>query len=329
MGALPSGSSDQRLPPQLAVCDVIIVNWNAGPQLRQCVSSVLHHGKGSVDKLIVVDNGSTDGSSGAVENLPGVEVIRARENLGFAAACNLGARAAEASYLLFLNPDTRAEADALPVPLAFMESRKGASAGICGIQLVDERGNVSRTCARFPTLGRLVSAALGVDRVPGLKAAGIRMADWDHGDSCPVDHVMGAFFLIRRDVFEACSGFDERFFVYLEDVDLSRRASEAGWQSWYLADVRAFHAGGGTSRQVKATRLFYSLRSRLLYGFKHFPRWQAWTLVAVTGIVEPLTRTVFCVARGDGAGVRNTWAAYRMLWRGMGRIVRGEGRFEP
>jgi GT2 family glycosyltransferase len=140
---------------------------------------------------------------------------------------------------------------------------------------------------------------------------------------------MGAFFLIRREVFEACKGFDERFFVYFEEVDLSWRAKQVGWDSWYVTDTRAFHAGGGTSRQVKAQRLFYSLRSRLLYSFKHFPRWQAWLLMGVTCVIEPLIRTAWCLARGDGADVRNTWSAYRMLWRGMGRIVRCEGRFNP
>lgn len=135
--------------------------------------------------------------------------------------------------------------------------------------------------------------------------------------------------MIRREVFEALGGFDERFFVYLEDLDLSFRAHKAGWKSMYLAEAQAYHAGGGTSRQVKAHRLFYSLRSRLLYGFKHFPRWQAWVLVGMTGVIEPFTRTAWCLARGDWAGVRHTWQAYRMLWGGMGRILRGDGRFVP
>lgn len=293
------------------------------------MNSVLEHGPGCVGQIVVVDNGSTDGSVGAVEGLPKVEVVHARENLGFAAACNLGASKATAPYILFLNPDTRVEADSLTVPMAFMERPDNAGVGICGIQLVDEQGRVSRTCARFPTLGRLTASALGMDKLPGLRGAGMRMVDWDHSYSRRVDQVMGAFFLVRREVYEEWSRFDERFFVYFEEVDLARRFKEKGWDSYYLAEARAFHAGGGTSHQVKARRLFYSLRSRLLYGFKHFPRWQAWVLVGISGLIEPLTRTAWCLVRGDGPGVRNTWRAYGMLWRGMGRIVRGQGRFEP
>ncbi len=309
--------------------DLITVNWNSGPQLKECIDSVITHNKGKVARIIVVDNGSTDGSADNVENLPGVEVIRTGKNLGFAAACNIGAAAGDSPYLLFLNPDTRVEADSFSVPLSFMEHSDNAHVGICGIQLMDENGQVARTCARFPSLGRLAVGALGLDKLPGLRSAAVRMAEWDHSESRAVDQVMGAFFLVRRDLFQRLGGFDERFFVYFEEVDLSFRARQAGWGSFYLAAARAFHAGGGTSRQVKAHRLFYSLRSRLLYGFKHFPRWQAWVLVGMTGVLEPVSRTVWCLARGDMAGVRHTWAAYSMLWRGMGRIIRGEGRFAP
>jgi GT2 family glycosyltransferase len=309
--------------------DIVTVNWNAGPQLKECLDSVLAHDKGKVARIIVVDNGSTDGSADAVEGLPGVEVIRTGDNLGFGAACNIGAQASNASFVLFLNPDTRLEADSLSVPLAFMEQPESVKVGSCGIQLVDEQGKVSRTCARYPTLGRLVSSALGLDKLPGLQGSGVHMRDWDHLNSCQVDHVMGAYYLMRREVFEQVGGFDERFFVYLEDVDLSKVVKDTGFDIWYLTEAQAFHAGGGTSRQVKVQRLFYSLRSRLLYAFKHFPRWQAWTLVGVTNLLEPFTRSVWCLLRGDIAGIRYTWAAYRMLWCSMGHILRGEGRYNP
>ena len=308
---------------------IVTVNWNAGPQLKECLDSLLAHNTGEVSRILVVDNGSTDGSADAVESLPGVEVIRTGKNLGFGAACNIGAKAVSAPYILFLNPDTRLEAGSLSVPLAFMEQPENAKVGICGIQLVDEQGKVSRTCARFPSLGRLVSSALGLDKLQGLQGSGVHMHDWDHMDSRQVDHVMGAFYLMRREVFKQVDGFDERFFVYLEDVDLSKVVKDLGSDIWYLTEAQAFHAGGGTSRQVKVHRLFYSLRSRLLYAFKHFPHWQAWTLVAVTNLLEPFTRSVWCLLRGDVAGAKHTWAAYRMLWRSMGHILRGEGRYNP
>ena len=309
--------------------DIVTVNWNSGPQLKSCLDSLSLDNKDVISRIIVVDNNSTDGSAASVEDSSGVEVIRMKQNLGFGAACNIGAKIGDSPYLLFLNPDTRLESGSISTPLEYMEQQGNGKVGICGIQLVNATGDVSHTCSRSPTLGRLVSSALGLDKIPGLRGSGMRMSNWSHKDTRRVDQVMGAFFFIRREVFEACNGFDERFFVYFEEVDVATRSRLAGWDSWYLTEAKAFHAGGGTSRQVKAHRLFYSLRSRLLYAFKHFPRWQAWTLVVVTNILEPFTRSSWCLFRGDFAGVKHTWAAYLMLWRSMGHILRGEGRYNP
>jgi GT2 family glycosyltransferase len=309
--------------------DIVIVNWNAGNQLFDCVASIIANRGQAITSITVVDNGSTDGSAENVMKWNEVNVIFAGENLGFGAACNLGASTCKAPYILFLNPDTRVDSQSFSVPLSFMERRDSSQVGICGICLVDDGGNVSQSCARFPTLMRFVSSSLGLDKMPGLRGFGVHMRDWAHGSTRQVDHVMGAFYLIRRNVFHDLKGFDERFFVYLEDLDLSYRANLAGWDSWYQADARAYHAGGGTSRQVKAHRLFYSMRSRLLYGFKHFRKWQAWSLVFVTFSTEPFTRFAWCLARGNLPCIRHTFNAYRMLWRVLPRVINGDGRSVP
>lgn len=303
---------------------VVIVNWNAGHQLKDCVDSILEYGDDWINKTIVVDNGSVDSSLNAVVGLPKIEIIRANKNLGFAAACNIGAADADSPYILFLNPDTRLVSNSLVMPLSFMEREENVGVGICGIQLLDEQDKVSRSCARFPTLRRFIASALGLDKFPGLLQTGIHMREWDHRNTRKVDHVIGAFYLIRKAVFDSCKGFDERFFVYLEDLDLSRRVKQAGWDSWYLSEARAFHAGGGTSRQVKAKRLFYSLSSRILYGFKHFPKWQAWGLVFITLTFEPVSRTIFSLIHRDFTGVKNTFSAYRMLTMAMPRLIKGK-----
>lgn len=204
-----------------------------------------------------------------------------------------------------------------------MEKEWNRSVGICGIQLVDDTGKVARTCSRFPSLGRLIAQAFGLDKFPFLKNTGMHMRDWDHLRSMTVDQIMGAFFMVRRDLFESLDGFDERFFVYFEEVDFSYRAVKKGFKSVYLSDTRAYHAGGGTSRQVKALRLFYSLRSRLHYGFKHFSAIQAWLLLGVTILVEPVSRTIFCALRQDWAGIKNTIRGYRMLLYALPLIVCG------
>lgn len=303
--------------------DIVIVNWNSGNQLKKCLSSIDRLNPQVPLKVIVVDNASDDGSANDLDryHFP-LQVICNHENFGFARACNQGANESDAPYLLFLNPDTELFTNSLIGPLTCMEDRPNSDIGVCGIQLIDENGKVAKTCARFPSLWRFIVDAVGLNKFPGLRSAGIRMDDWDHLTNKPVNHVMGAFFFMRRKLYKALNGFDERFFVYLEDVDLSLRAKKAGWRSDYLADSKAFHKGGGTSRQVKAERLFYSLRSRLQYGLKHFPRWQAWSLIGVTLLVEPLSRSVFSLLRQGIGDLRNTWVGYCMLYRDLPNILR-------
>lgn len=305
--------------------DIVIVNWNAGQQLSDCIDSIRRFADGLVGEVVVVDNGSADGSETPFEHSTDVRLLRTGANLGFARACNLGAQGLQGEFVLFLNPDALLYEQTLARTLDCMDRPEQARTAVCGVQLVDEQGRIARSCARFPTPASMLSHALGIDRL--LLRCGYVMADWDHQSSRPVDHVIGAFYLVRRAAFEQVAGFDERFFVYLEDLDLSQRLGKAGWSSLYLADVQAFHAGGGTSSQVKARRLFYSLRSRLLYVFKHFSRPAALSVLLVTLLVEPLNRTLLATLRGSWGSIKETAAAYAMLLRWWPRwILRDETR---
>ncbi len=305
--------------------EIVIVNWNAGSQLRTCVDSIAQFGADLVKQTIVVDNGSVDGSDASVEGLPNVTLIRAFANLGFGKACNLGAQQAKSDYVLFLNPDAALYAETLPKALAYMQDSAHAKVGICGVQLFDEAGQISRSSARFPSSAGFVAHAVGLDRL--FLRLGHFMAEWDHLQTRQVDHVIGAFFLIRRALFQSLDGFDERFFVYLEDLDFSYRASQAGWRSVYLTNTQAFHAGGGTSNQVKAQRLFYSLRSRLQYAFKHFSWVGAVVVLLATLLIEPISRSVLALLRRSWSGLNETWTAYGMLWRWLPQwVLRGVTR---
>ncbi len=302
------------MPPTL---DIIIVNWNGGELLRRCLESLaaVHRDGFSLARVVVVDNASADRSADGLDGLDlPLEVIRNRSNIGFAAACNQGARSGTSDYLLFLNPDTRLCEDSLSKPLAFMEQADNQRVGIVGIQLVDDAGIVCRSCARLPTPRRFFIRMLGLDRLfPNLFPSHF-MTDWDHGENREVDHVMGAFFLVRRSLFEKLNGFDERFFVYLEDVDFSFRARQTGWRSYYLADARAYHKGGGTSKQVSATRLHYSLQSRIQYGYKHFTWWSATALMLGTLLFEPWLRIASSLLHLSSNQLRETLKAYGSLW---------------
>ncbi|GJE29666.1 glycosyltransferase family 2 protein [Methylobacterium organophilum] len=250
-------------PPSL---DVVIVNWNAGPQLAACLASLAASREASALKVIVVDNASSDGSVDGLD-VPGLalSVIRNRENRGFAAACNQGAAAGRAEAILFLNPDTMVAPDSLVRARAALFAEPAT--GVVGARLVDEAGRTQRTCARTPSGIGLVAQTLFLDRL-GLAGSHF-MRDWDHESPRAVDAVMGAFLMIRRPLFEKLGGFDERFFVYWEDADLCTRVGQAGFALRHVAEAEVRHRGQGTTEAVKDRRLFYFLRAQALYAAKH------------------------------------------------------------
>ncbi len=299
---------------------IVIVNWNSGNQLIDVLSSVDHYHSGWVESVIVVDNASTDDSVSLAESKASgwhfpLRVIRNIENRGFGAACNQGAALAKTEFLLFLNPDARLFSNSLKAVIEFMRRRENSEVGVVGLQLVDAQGHISRSCSQFPDAVALIAHAIGINRMPGFSKMDLHMSDWSHDKTRVVDHVIGAFYFIRRTLFDLLDGFDEHFFVYLEDLDLSLRVHQAGYRSVFLAEVQAFHAGGGTSHQVKARRLFYFLRSRLVYAFKHFSWLGALGVLLATLLVEPLSRSALALFRCSWPNFKETWAAYGLLWR--------------
>ncbi len=274
-------------------------------------------------RVCVVDNASTDGSVDALRDfdLP-MKILRNRENRGFAAACNQGGLGSRADYLLFLNPDTRLEADSIRRPVVFLEGAEGAGVGVCGIRLMDSEGELLRSCARFPRPRTFFYRMTGLDLLAPRHFPGLFMREWDHQTTRDVDHVSGAYYLIRRQVFEELRGFDERFFVYLEDLDLSVRVHACGWRTMFLAGARAYHRGGGTSEQVKARRLFYSLRSQILYAWKHFNAPSAVVVTLGTLMLEPVARLIRSLIRLSARQAVETAEGYLLLWRAVPAILR-------
>jgi GT2 family glycosyltransferase len=141
------------------------------------------------------------------------------------------------------------------------------------------------------------------------------MREFDHGSSKFVDQVIGACFLARRDVFQALGGFDERFFVYFEEVDYCRRLALSGRRVYFWSGVTVTHIGGGTTSRVKAFRLYLSLRSRITYAHKWFGWWQAMLVDVTTLFVEPTVRVVHAAMTGDPGSIREVSRSVGSLWK--------------
>lgn len=310
--------------PSLAI---VTVNWNSGGLLRACVGSLGQALSGSfrLERMTVVDNASRDDSADGLDAAAGagvpLAVLRNAENRGFAAACNQGAAGSAADYLLFLNPDTRLSAASLAPALAFLEEPVNARVGALGVRLVDEAGRTQRACARAPTPLRLVAQGLGLDRAFPRLFPPHFMTEWDHADTRDVDQAMGAFLMIRRRLFEELGGFDERFFVYFDDVDLCLRVRRADWRIVHFAGAEAYHRGCGTTDQVRDVRLFYALRSRLLFAAKHFGPLSVAAVAAATLLLEPLARLALAALRRAPGEAAEVLRGTRLLWADLPRLV--------
>ncbi|MBG0859040.1 MAG: glycosyltransferase family 2 protein [Bacteroidales bacterium] len=294
--------------------DIIIVNWNSGPLLERCIRSI-YQPQSEIDfKIIIVDNNSDDGST---QNLPlknRETVIKSESNLGFAKACNLAAGGSDSDFLLFLNPDTIVSSTSLESAILFLSS--SPETGIAGVRQESENGDLIPSCSRFLRLRFLLNDILGLSKLfPGKIKSGTIMVDWDHNKSMVVDQVMGSFMLMRRSDFTLLGGFDERFFLFFEDMDLAKRLLTLGKKSFYLNDVKIIHTGCGTSNSVKDRRLFYSLSSRIKYARKHLSRIESFFITLLTIFPEPLTRVLYSlfVKRSLGDAL-STIKGYLLLW---------------
>ncbi|MEH3119761.1 MAG: glycosyltransferase family 2 protein [Methylorubrum populi] len=305
--------------------DVVIVNWNAGDQLRACLASLAASAGAERLRVVVVDNASTDGSAqdlGQAGLAP--IVLRNERNLGFARACNQGAALGTADAILFLNPDTQVSRDGIPAARAVLEASAGT--GIVGARLVDAAGRTHRTCARHPTAASLIAHTLFLDRLlPGLVRPHF-LLDWDHGQTRAVEAVMGAFLMIRRPLFERLGGFDERFFVYWEDADLCARTRAAGFAVCHAAQAEIRHRGQGTTEAVKDRRLFYFLRAQALYARKHHGRAVFLGVLAAAFAVNLPGRLGRALARGSAGDAGAVIRAGGMLAASLPSLLTGSSR---
>jgi N-acetylglucosaminyl-diphospho-decaprenol L-rhamnosyltransferase len=287
--------------PAMPVVDIVIVNWNSGPWLRECLRALADAkpARCRVTRVVVVDNASSDGSCDGLqpgEALP-LTIARNGVNRGFAAACNQGAAASRADYLLFLNPDTVPTAAALDGTIGLLQARAAESVKIAGVWLDNGGGPQTLWLKAFPTARTFMLQALGRQRrwqetiaiAPAPSLEGDAAADDPFG-AIEVAVVGGAFLVIARALFEELGGFDERFFMYFDELDLCLRARRRGARAMIASRLRIYHQIGASTDRVPGKRLFYLLRSRLRYARTHFSAPQTVALAFLMFTSEPLLR---------------------------------------
>lgn len=303
---------------RLPVCDVVIVNWNTGTLLQECINSLakLRNTRVKIGAVVVIDNASTDGSfeispSDRIQPI----ICRNDENIGFGRACNLGAKRCSGDFILFLNPDTRLMRNTLDSTFDWLASHSKYMRAILGVQLINTAGEITTTCSRFPSAANVAVKSVGLEHVVARWGLSQPMFEFDHLYSRLVDQVMGAFFLVPRALFLELDGFQEKYFLYYEEVDFCRRARESGYQTVFCAAANAVHVGGGSSASIPARRLFLNLQSRLIYYREHFSQVGALVAITSTLVIEPVMRLIAAVASLQFSKMANTIRAYWWLCR--------------
>ena len=219
----------------------VVVNHDAGEVLRTCVASLRAEG---VDDVVVVDNASTDGSVEALATEDaGVRLVRTGTNLGYGAGANRGIAATAGDYVLVSNPDVAFHDGAVDRLRAVLDA--DATVAIVGPCIREADGSRYPSARRFPSMVDAAGhALLGQVAPENPFSRRYRMAEIDATVTTPVDWVSGACFLARRAALEELGGFDERYFMYVEDVDLCWRAHRAGWGVVFAPEAEVTHLQG-------------------------------------------------------------------------------------
>lgn len=216
---------------------IIVLSYNTASLLESCLTSLITYAPKTPYEIIVVDNASHDESVSLVKKkFPRVRLIENKENAGFAKGGNIGARHAKGDFLLFFNSDAQ-----LQKPLDEMISflQKNDTIGVVGGKLLASQGQTSHSHGRFFTLWNTFLFFFFGDKFTKQKSESMQQVDW----------VSGGFMLIKKDLFEKIGGFDEHFFMYIEDMELCYRVKHQGKSVYFYPHAVALHLAQGSSNR--------------------------------------------------------------------------------
>ena len=257
------------MQPRLSI---VIVTYNSAGQIDACLRSLSEHPPEVDYETLVVDNASPDGTAEAIRRgWPGVRVVDAGGNVGFARASNIGIRQSSGELVLLLNPDTLVPARALDALVASLAARPDAA--VVGPRLVDERGRAELSCgAMIGPLAELRQKLLVAGNDRGTPLVG-SYVDRLTRRAREVDWVSGACLLVRRADADAVGLFDDRYFMYAEDVDFCAAIRARGRKVLFSPDAQIVHLRGRSAASApRATEAAYR-RSQIAFYGKHHPRW--------------------------------------------------------
>jgi GT2 family glycosyltransferase len=259
---------------------IVIVNYNVRYFLEQCIISINAAKSNLSIEIIIVDNNSEDNSCAVIkEKYPEVKLIENNENVGFSKANNQGVKIAEGEYILVLNPDTIIAEDSLDKIIGFARTKQNL--GVLGVKLIDGAGKFAPESKRgIPTPSASFNKLFGISSKRTGKYYATHL---DENESGVMDIASGAFMFMKRIVFNEIKGFNEAYFMYGEDIDLSIKFLNSGYQNYYYADSKIIHfKGESTTKDVKYLNYFHDAM-RIFYK-KHFKLNRVYDFIMQIGI---------------------------------------------
>ncbi len=243
----------------------IIINRNTREFLRDCLDSIGAQDFPEGIEVWVVDNGSNDGSPQMVlSEFPGTNLVWNDGNTGYSKACNQAALNATGEVLFFMNSDVSLSPSTVREVLAYLDARP--EVGIVGPRVLNSDGSLQYSCREFPSIkDAFFHAFLGLFSAGNASTERYRKMGWAHDEEMEVDWVSGCFMAVRREVFDALGGFDEGYFMYVEDVDICWRAARSGWVVGYLPRGDVFHHIGMSSQAVPTRMVLHHHLSMLRF----------------------------------------------------------------
>ena len=249
----------------MTALSVIIVTRNTCQLACAAIESVLNGQDNPSREIFLVDNGSTDETPAVVaKRFPSVHLLRSDRNLGFARANNLAARQAQGQFLLLLNSDAALQPESLAAAVGWM--RAHPDCGVAGVQLLNPDGSPQNSIANFPTLAtellnKSLLRRLCPRRYPGKEQRFIEPIE--------VETVVGACMIIRRDLWDAIGGLDERYFFFLEETDFCLQTRRLGKRLMHLPQIAVWHGQGQTAKKNSPAARIEYWRSRYIYFAKN------------------------------------------------------------
>ncbi len=266
---------------------VIVVTHNSEESIARCIESIPQSARDSSYEVIVVDNHSRDRTLEVARRYEFAAIVQNDSNLGFATACNMGARKATGEYLLFLNPDAYLLNDAID-SIADCELEIGGNA-IIGGRVISPDGKVTRNIRGFPSLLNVLSESFFLYKLFPLskKFGSYYYTNVNHTEAANVDAVEGSFILIPRMIFEKLGGFDEDYFLYSEDTDLCYRAKKNLIPVVYFPGATAVHSGQGAAGKVSRRYILSMHLGQLKFIRRHFsgPEKTGTVLLKILGLL--------------------------------------------